>query len=365
MKCAEDIFNITADNLTELILEYYGSVNCSAKLADDLEQYTKYCVSDEATLADNPFLSELIDSDKHGERIGEAFRFSLDNIKNLGRKTFCLFFDHEGRLAAFKEYRDPEFPDRFYEVEKFEYEGCIRYDRRESSMFYNLTNDGFSYFRYDSGNVAESLTVSGCFGGFGSEGSWELELPKNLTAVHTVFDGYDDCNVLSKTKYDLNLVKDTRRYRILQKYDMLHPSPARSEKDRVIDTQKKLSKALAKKINTETNLKQAVDAFFDVVSQAKPNEEEMILYEVGYYSGENDKCSFSLVRQTPSRGDEYFQMHLVLMFDTGEKDRSLEECLWHGHGDDLDLKEYVVQSKAYKTLMDKKITCFLVWADET
>ena len=34
-------------------------------------------------------------------------------------------------------------------------------------------------------------------------------------------------------------------------------------------------------------------------------------------------------------------------------------------GDDLDLKEYVVQSKAYKTLMDKKITCFLVWADET
>lgn len=365
MRSAEDIFNITPDNLTELILEYYGSVNCGVKLADDLEQYTKYCVSDEAALADNPFLSELIDSDKHGERIGEAFRFSLDNIKNLGRKTFCLFFDHEGRLAAFKEYSDPEFPDRIYEVEKFEYEDGIRYDRRESSMFYNLTNDGFSYFRYDSGNVAESLTVIGCFGGFGSEGSWELELPKNLTAVHTVFDGYDDCNVLSKTKYDLNLVKDTKRYRILQTYDMLHPAPPKLKKERVIDTQKKLSKALAKRIDTETNLKQAVDAFFNVVSQAKPNEEEMILFEVGYYSQEKDRCSFSLVRQTPARNDEFFQMHLVLMFDTGVKDSSLEECRWYEYGDEFDMKEYVLQSKAYKTLMSKKISSFLVWADET
>ena len=95
-------------------------------------------------------------------------------------------------------------------------------------------------------------------------------------------------------------------------------SPKRLEK-RVIDTQKKLCKTLEKRITNCTTLDELIDGFFDVVSRSKPNDEEMLLYEVGYFSYNNciDICNFALVRQTPARHDEFYQLHLEVLFDNG------------------------------------------------
>lgn len=365
MRSDSEIFEITSENLTALILDYYDSVNCAKRLNDDLGQYDKYKVSNKRTLAANPFLVELIENDKYGDKVGDVFRFKLDNKSFSDGHIRCLYFDSNKRLVAFKEH-DSSFrkPDKLYDIEKFEYCGSIRYGRCEHKCLSFILNGGFTYYRYDHGNIKEILHVAGGFGGFGCGGVSELRLPKELNAIHTVFDGSDERIILSKTKYILKLITKQKEYRIKEQYDMLAPPEFEPVKKRVIDTQKRLSKTLAKRITSETTLDQAVNAFFEVVSQAKPNEEAMLLFEVGYNSGENDSCSVGLLRQTPTREDEYYQMHMELVFEGGELDASFEESEWREYGED-DLKEYILQSKAYKALMKKKPIRYEVWADET
>ncbi len=132
------------------------------------------------------------------------------------------------------------------------------------------------------------------------------------------------------------------------------------------DNQKSLCKKLEKKIEQDMSLDEAIQAFFDVVAEAKPNDEEMLLYEVGCYSVDSDSkaCMFCLVRQTPSPDGEFYQMHLELQYDICDEVRSLNECEWHEKGDD-DLQEYVKKSEAYKVLKDKQIKRISVWVDET
>ena len=102
------------------------------------------------------------------------------------------------------------------------------------------------------------------------------------------------------------------------------------------------------------------------MSEAKPNDEEMLLYEVGCYAfdGSEESCQFCLVRQTPTRDDEFYQMHMVVSYEAGEEERKLDECEWHEEGDD-DLREYVLGSRAYEVLKDKPILKIQVWVDET
>lgn len=132
------------------------------------------------------------------------------------------------------------------------------------------------------------------------------------------------------------------------------------------DNQKSLCKKLEKKIDQDMSLDEAIQAFFDVVDEAKPNDEEMLLYEVGCYSIDSDSkaCMFCLVRQTPSPDGEFYQMHLELQYDICDEVRSLNEYEFKLKGDD-DLQEYVKKSEAYKVLKDKQIKRISVWVDET
>jgi hypothetical protein len=134
----------------------------------------------------------------------------------------------------------------------------------------------------------------------------------------------------------------------------------------VYDNQKKLCRKLEKKIRQDMSLDEAIQTFFDVVSEVKPNDQEMLLYEVGCFLADKDTeaCLFCLVRQTPSPDDEFYQMHLELQYDISDEVSSLSECEWHEQGDD-DLKEYVFKSKAYNMLKEKPIKKIRVWVDET
>jgi hypothetical protein len=144
------------------------------------------------------------------------------------------------------------------------------------------------------------------------------------------------------------------------------PAPFANGSKAVFDNQKKLCKKLEKKIRQDMSLDQMIQTFFDVVSEAKPNDQEMLLYEVGSFSFDGDPktCSFCLVRQTPSPDDEFYQMHLELQYDFCDEMSSLSECEWHEKGDE-DLQEYVKKSEAYNVLKDKTIKKISVWVDET
>ena len=156
------------------------------------------------------------------------------------------------------------------------------------------------------------------------------------------------------------------KYWVPSSWALNDPVQASDDMNNGIDDQKKLCKKLEKKIKPDVSLDQAIDSFFEIVSEARPNDEEMLLYEVGCYSGsENSKdCLFCLVRQTPAPDEEYYQMHLEIRFDICDEVLSLSECKWHEHGDD-DLHEYIMRSEAYKILKGRMIKKISVWVDET
>lgn len=140
------------------------------------------------------------------------------------------------------------------------------------------------------------------------------------------------------------------------------------ESDKTIktDDQKALAKKLKSKISKKTSIKQAIEVFISVISEAEPNDEALLLYEVGCCSVDiNTKvCRFCLVRQTPSEDGEYYQLYLELQYEMCDELSVLDESHWHDDGDG-DLKEYILKSEAYMLLKDKKIMKIKIGVDKT
>lgn len=369
MRNAGEIFHISSEALTELILEYYASLNVPGRLADQLEFHEEYCVSDESVLATHPDIAEMIVRDQYGEGIGPAFRSELDLQKYClpdPKEKRYLLYDREYRLVAFRRFTDPMRPDRLYDIEVFEYNGDIRYSRSAGCVTCGEENHGFSYYRYQNGHVAELLNVIGNFGGYGNEDPFALELPSSLQVNHFAFSDAPEHELIRKDHYELSYSKPSGRYMIGKRYDWLNPLPQKEPAKRVIDTQKRLRNTLTKKVSGKTTLSDAVKCFFEVIAGAKPNDEEMLLYEVGFNRREDgsDMCYVSLVRQTPTKQDEYYQLHLELKYEVRDRDVSLKDCIWHEPGDE-DLKEYIFSSAAYRMYKDRVAETVEIWVDET
>lgn len=363
MISSTEIFNISSENLTNLIMDYYSSIESSDSIVGDYNANTTKISSND------PSFTEMINRDIQGDTIGANLKSTLNIYGKLPEnKEYFFVYDQNNRLEAVLSYSKQIERSKAYSAEVFEYEKDIRYSRNESMIMGFLNNEGFSYCRYVNGIVSEILKVNGGFGGKNDKDVFKLRLPQVIKATHIIFDGTESRTITSQILYILNLMKTASSsvYKIKYEYDQLNPQPSLPRKKRVIDSQKKLCKKLEKMIMPDMTLDGAVDAFFDVIAEAKPNEEEMLLYEVGCYSfdDKNVKCHFCLVRQTPMRGDEYYQMHMDIIFEAGDNERGLSECKWHEVGDE-DLREYVIQSDAYNTLKNQKIHRIEVWVDET
>ena len=202
---------------------------------------------------------------------------------------------------------------------------------------------------------------------------WKEMNPKDNMRIYTDSEEYlysDEAvptieKIISK-HVDYNCIDRIDKVISSNEYDVARINNSEKKTKVKTDNQKSLCKKLEKKIDQDMSLDEAIQAFFDVVAEAKPNDEEMLLYEVGCYSVDSDSkaCMFCLVRQTPSPDGEFYQMHLELQYDICDEVRSLNECEWHEKGDD-DLQEYVKNSEAYKVLKDKPIKKISVWVDET
>ena len=202
---------------------------------------------------------------------------------------------------------------------------------------------------------------------------WKEMNPKDNMRIYTDSEEYlysDEAvptieKIISK-HVDYNCIDRIDKVISSNEYDVARINNSEKKTKVKTDNQKSLCKKLEKKIDQDMSLDEAIQAFFDVVAEAKPNDEEMLLYEVGCYSVDSDSkaCMFCLVRQTPSPDGEFYQMHLELQYDICDEVRSLSECEWHEKGDD-DLQEYVKNSEAYKVLKDKPIKKISVWVDET
>ena len=93
-------------------------------------------------------------------------------------------------------------------------------------------------------------------------------------------------------------------------------------------TKESLLKYLQKKISDKSSLEDIVNVFEEMCK--KPIEEDMILLETGTYSFTGEPMFyFSLVRQFPNCEEEYYQIHVDVLYVPEEGNKNFQQGTWN------------------------------------
>lgn len=337
------------------LLNFYKDFVSSHDLESvDYSGYKQIHIGDEDDMASSKHLLELMAKDRYGEYLGRYYA-QLKREKSLEKyNSVYAVFDGDDRLSAIQNWHSKmNYCSEIFEYYDDYYVG-LKYVLVKLSPDSKLINTADLTFYISDGNrTSQMITV------------YDLSAIRKMRVDKTVLQ-YDNETASVKSSTASFYKQKANKYELEKQVDLLSPPPETSTKKPVYDNQKKLCRKLEKSVRQDMTLEQAVDAFFTVVAEAKPNDEEMLLYEVGCYpyGSTSKRCFFSLVRQTPARDGEYYQMHLQVIFEAGDDVEKLHECEWHEEGDD-DLREVVLKSEAYGVLKGKDIAGIEVWADET
>ncbi len=91
----------------------------------------------------------------------------------------------------------------------------------------------------------------------------------------------------------------------------------------------------------------------------------MVLFETGTYAFTGDELFyFSLVKQVPNNDDEYYQIHVDILYKPNRKNRRFKKSVWD---DELDesIFDYIRKSKAYKYAQNDDYIKVEIYMDET
>ena len=122
-------------------------------------------------------------------------------------------------------------------------------------------------------------------------------------------------------------------------------------------------KDLETKITEGMSLKEIVGVF-EQMSQ-EPIEEEMFLFETGTFDFTGEEMFyFSMVRQFPNEEDEYYQIHVNVLYEPSEKTSQFLTMVWD---EDLDENffDYIRTSVAFEAVKDDKYVDVEIYMDET
>ena len=123
---------------------------------------------------------------------------------------------------------------------------------------------------------------------------------------------------------------------------------------------------IKKEIANKHNLDDLISAFEEMCEIPIEEEfEKMILFETGTYSFTGKPMFyFSLVRQYPNEEEEYYQLHLDIMFGPTPDNSSFEQTTWSFEIED-NIFDYIKKTKEYMCLKDIPIAKIEVYMDET
>ena len=128
-------------------------------------------------------------------------------------------------------------------------------------------------------------------------------------------------------------------------------------------TKKSLLKYLQNRISDKSSLEDIVTVFEGMCSI--PIEEDMILFETGTYSFTGEPMfSFSLVRQFPNDEDEYYQIHVDVLYLPAEGNKDFEQNTWDEDIED-NIFNYIKKSQEYDFCKDKEFSKVEIYLDET
>lgn len=126
----------------------------------------------------------------------------------------------------------------------------------------------------------------------------------------------------------------------------------------------KLINFLKDKITDKISFEEIVNVFEQMSNI--PLEEDMILFETGTFTTFADEPMFqiSLVRQFPNEDEEFYQIHLDILYETDIENKMMIESIW-----DEDLSENIFtdirNSKVFAYAKNKKYSKVKICCDET
>ena len=126
----------------------------------------------------------------------------------------------------------------------------------------------------------------------------------------------------------------------------------------------KLINFLKDKITNKISFEEIVNVFEQMCNI--PFEEDMILFETGTFTTFRDEPIFqiSLVRQFPNEDEEFYQIHVDILYEPDNENKMMIESIW-----DEDLSEniftYIRNSKVFAYAKSKKYSKVKIWCDET
>ena len=128
-------------------------------------------------------------------------------------------------------------------------------------------------------------------------------------------------------------------------------------------TKESLLKYLQDRISDKSSLEDIVNVFEEMCSI--PIEGDMILFETGTYSFTGERMfNFSLVRQFPNDEEEYYQIHVDVLYVSVEGNKEFEQSTWN---EDIDenIFNYIKKSPEYDFCKDKELSKVEIYLDET
>ena len=127
-----------------------------------------------------------------------------------------------------------------------------------------------------------------------------------------------------------------------------------------------LVKFLKDKITDKMSLEEIVDVFEQMCSIPLEFEEDMILFETGTFTTFSREPVFeiSLVRQFPNDDEEFFQIHVDILYKPTSENKMFKEATW---GEDLseNIFDYIRKSEVFTYAKNKEYIKVDIYLDET
>ena len=120
---------------------------------------------------------------------------------------------------------------------------------------------------------------------------------------------------------------------------------------------------LQNRISDKSSLENIVDVFEEMCNI--PIKEDMILFETGTYSFTGEKMfNFSLVRQFPNAEEEYYQIHVDVLYMPTEENKDFKRNIWN---EDIEenIFNYIKKTPEFSSCKDKEFSKVEIYLDET
>lgn len=95
------------------------------------------------------------------------------------------------------------------------------------------------------------------------------------------------------------------------------------------------------------------------------NKDEMILFETGTYSFTDEPLFyFSLVKQVPNNNEEFYQIHVDVLYKPDDENKLYSGAVWNEEIDE-NIFDFIRKSEAYKYTQNNNFIKIKVYVDET